>query len=608
MAFIIFISPIFVSATADLEAQIEELQAFVAQLQGQIEFSNTQVSLDYPWPHIGGGPDYHILELEPGWNIVSTPRILLSHEFSVPGTVDNFDIYVLDSESTSGWNTIEGIGQNEFTPLYAYFINNKTNSSQTLRFNYDFELTSSQRLFQRTLNPGWNIVGITLPDNILTNIKESSLLWIDFTENQGSLSVSESWKDYSRPEDIDVNYLKGYAVFIKAKTDNYIGYQNLNDFSVTEINIYGEGDATTLMEGSSLQMTVEVLPKDSSNKEVIWSVVNGIGEAEINSEGLLIGIKEGSVMVKATATDGSGIVGEKEITITSIAIAELELKLNENSPEEGIAITDSDNTTQHELLRFDVKATKDSAKITEIKFEEKGGLGVNDVVAYKLYDGSTLLGSESYSATPTFSSLEIEIAKDSTKTLTVEVEMNKAVNGVTSYVSITPSSSHIVAISGSEEEVIFIDDSVVIGNITHFYEAAPVISNITTNITETVQEGVTTTQLAGTINFTLTAQGGDVVVTSTAIDVKVATSGTDNIAPASSLIKVDGKTGTAVTINSGTSKNVEISATLTGMTTNDFYWFIVKSLKWTYGGSEKTMNGELIKDLKTDAKSWKGSY
>jgi|GEM_PF-2500412 len=66
--------------------------------------------------------DFQIVTLKSGWNIVSTPRVLVSHEFSVIGSSTNFDIYLLDPSSPSSWKTMQEVGQTEFQPLYAYFI------------------------------------------------------------------------------------------------------------------------------------------------------------------------------------------------------------------------------------------------------------------------------------------------------------------------------------------------------------------------------------------------------------------------------------------------------------------------------------------------------
>src|SRR3989338_451554 len=87
--------------------------------------------------------------LEPGWNIVSTPRLLESHSFSASETLANFAIYTLDPTKPSGWATMADLGQTEFVPLYGYFINNKTGVSQTLTFNYRASTTEGERQFSR---------------------------------------------------------------------------------------------------------------------------------------------------------------------------------------------------------------------------------------------------------------------------------------------------------------------------------------------------------------------------------------------------------------------------------------------------------------------------
>ena len=87
--------------------------------------------------------------------------------------------------------------------------------------------------------------------------------------------------------------------------------------SVSTISVKGTGDATTISEnGGTLQMIATVSPKNASNKSVTWSVTNGTGSATISATGLLTAVTNGTVTVKATAKDGSGVSGTKEITIS----------------------------------------------------------------------------------------------------------------------------------------------------------------------------------------------------------------------------------------------------------------------------------------------------
>jgi len=77
------------------------------------------------------------------------------------------------------------------------------------------------------------------------------------------------------------------------------------------------GLATISTAGGSLQMTKLVSPSDATTQTVTWSVTNGTGQATISTTGKLTAVSDGTVTVNATATDGSGVVGENIITISN---------------------------------------------------------------------------------------------------------------------------------------------------------------------------------------------------------------------------------------------------------------------------------------------------
>ena len=103
---------------------------------------------------------------------------------------------------------------------------------------------------------------------------------------------------------------------------------------VSSITVNSSGNALTMKshrEGGSLQMSAEVLPVEAVNEEVAWSVTGkgnswfeaedgeiGAGFANIDNTGLMNQGAVGRVTVRATATDGSGVCGEKDITITGV--------------------------------------------------------------------------------------------------------------------------------------------------------------------------------------------------------------------------------------------------------------------------------------------------
>jgi hypothetical protein len=87
---------------------------------------------------------------------------------------------------------------------------------------------------------------------------------------------------------------------------------------VTDITVTGAAGATTITtDGGTLQMNAAVLPADATDPSVTWSVQNGTGSATIDADGLLTATGNGTVTVKATANDGSGVEGTLVVTISN---------------------------------------------------------------------------------------------------------------------------------------------------------------------------------------------------------------------------------------------------------------------------------------------------
>ena len=85
---------------------------------------------------------------------------------------------------------------------------------------------------------------------------------------------------------------------------------------VSKITVTAEDDATEVGVGRTLQMYASVEPDTAKDKTVIWSVEPGTGTATIDSNGVLTGGTSGTVIVVATANDGSGVKGTYEVTVT----------------------------------------------------------------------------------------------------------------------------------------------------------------------------------------------------------------------------------------------------------------------------------------------------
>ena len=113
---------------------------------------------------------------------------------------------------------------------------------------------------------------------------------------------------------------------------------------VTSITVTGTGGLITIItDNGTLQMIATVLPVDATNMNVTWSIMPGTGTGTISATGLLTAISDGTVTVRATAQDGTGIYDELELTfsnqVTQSVIADMlaYFPLNEFS---GTTVTD----------------------------------------------------------------------------------------------------------------------------------------------------------------------------------------------------------------------------------------------------------------------------
>lgn len=86
------------------------------------------------------------------------------------------------------------------------------------------------------------------------------------------------------------------------------------EIKVTSITVNSASNTIT-QNGGTLAMQAAVLPINATNTSVTWSV-DSPNLASISSSGLLTAIANGTVTVKATAQDGSGVFGTKEIVIS----------------------------------------------------------------------------------------------------------------------------------------------------------------------------------------------------------------------------------------------------------------------------------------------------
>lgn len=97
-----------------------------------------------------------------------------------------------------------------------------------------------------------------------------------------------------------------------------------------------EVSGSNISDGNAKQFSAVILPENASNKNVSWRVTN-TAVASINESGLLTPLANGSVTVSAVAKDGSGILGQKTITISGVK--------SSSNPIQSISITGETSQT-----------------------------------------------------------------------------------------------------------------------------------------------------------------------------------------------------------------------------------------------------------------------
>lgn len=93
------------------------------------------------------------------------------------------------------------------------------------------------------------------------------------------------------------------------------------NYVVSAISVQGQGGATTIStDGATLQMEAVVMPTFAADTTVSWSV-DDMTVASISASGVLTPAGNGTVIVQATANDGTGISDSVSITITNQTIS-----------------------------------------------------------------------------------------------------------------------------------------------------------------------------------------------------------------------------------------------------------------------------------------------
>jgi hypothetical protein len=252
------------------------------------------------------------------------------------------------------------------------------------------------------------------------------------------------------------------------------------------------------------------------------------------------------------------------------------------------------------LAVFDLKAKKQNVKLDTVIVELST---TTNVKAVRLYDGNTLLNEKSASATTTFNgNMEISIAKDSTKTLTVKALIEKGTNGKDYKVT-------LVSVSGTDanDNPVNTTGFPVTGNTQHVYTVAPELA-LDPQQPESTASGTSATFK---IRFKATAKGGNVWISKSGSDLNVeivddngtTTTATTSVTilPYGSPSGIADENDYAYKIAKDSTATFEVTILATGLSSGKQYFARIKTVKFNTDGSStfKELSGKLLKDLKT---------
>jgi peptidoglycan hydrolase-like protein with peptidoglycan-binding domain len=194
--------------------------------------------------------------------------------------------------------------------------------------------------------------------------------------------------------------------------------------------------------------------------------------------------------------------------------ASLRISTNGSSPKAADVVADQGSTNNEldkvNLLSFDLKAEKDNVLVTDIAVDVvKAGTGgaIASSTVY-LYDGSTELDSASVvDGTATFSDIDVTVAKDTTKTLWVKVDIRSA-NGTVSQISADIDTADITSENSNGDSIT--ESGSASGEIMYVRNAgiqASLVGTPTISKTTNTNADISTTTASVTFNVKVTALG-----------------------------------------------------------------------------------------------------
>ena len=415
--------PASAQTTAELTAQINSLLAMIAQLQAQIAGSAGTGSATMFNTDLTVGST--------GADVVALQTWLVGKGLlTMPAGVAMGYFGNLTKSALAAYQASVGI-----TPAVGYFgpiTRAKVNS-----------------LVVVPVVPGTvpGSTGITTPGVEGTLTVTNSTAGLVSTAYEGdSKAAILGFKAQAKTSDIAIQRVK---IDLGTDTKVYTAFYKTLYLTDTDGNVIKSVDlnsSTVVKESNNYYATLSgfsyVVSKDTTKqmyiKADLWS---NIDSADITAQSPQVitladsGVRgvDGAGIDQYSPTEGTDVTKSITIAATLSDSASLKVSLNSSTPKKQDVIADggsgNDELDKLTVLVFDLKAEKDNVLVTDIRIGvvDQGDSGAATVATAYLFDGSTELDNAAITTDmATFADIDFTVLKDTTKTLTVKVDVRDA--------------------------------------------------------------------------------------------------------------------------------------------------------------------------------------
>lgn len=241
-----------------------------------------------------------------GWNVAGYPDATRDHTLIRKPMIEkgnkDWDLSRGSNEVNSEWilktlDDFSDLGKHNYTPFIA--VQSVLLSSQSGEYTISGNLASLR------------LIAEVLPENA----SEKKLLWSSSSPITANVDQTGLVRAYNNG-----------TAWIKATSMDGSGVSDSVQLTITNQNglipvqtvslFLNPGISDTIkINAGTLQLQSEVLPSDATNKMLVW-VSSDPGIAEVTSDGMVKGKRNGKVIITAYAYDGWGSYGEISIIIT----------------------------------------------------------------------------------------------------------------------------------------------------------------------------------------------------------------------------------------------------------------------------------------------------